>query len=118
MPDFSYLLVFVASFVFVFGSLVGVASYIDARLKEAGYDLPKIILLGFPKDDSAPSLQYTMIPDLSGFSGSTLTQLLALVLAAATTGFIYIRFTSKSEFTITLNLLAPNSFSSRTKTCA
>jgi len=97
MPGLLQLLVSLFSFVLVFGSLFGVTSFIGARLRAFGYDIPKLILLGFPEHDGSYP-QYSMsTPYFEDFSQNKYAQLLALVLAAVTTGFLFYRATSKKQ---------------------
>lgn len=54
MPN-KHQLAFLASFLSVFFSLVFISRYLGARLREAGYDINNLILLGLPKDNSTPT---------------------------------------------------------------
>jgi len=89
-------LVFVGSFLLVFGALFGISSFIDSRLKSAGYDIPEILLFGFPQDGSSPPPKMT-IPYFEDLRDNKYAQLLALVLTAASTVLIYVRFSSQKQ---------------------
>lgn len=49
MPN-RYQLAFLATFVGVFSSLSFIAYVVKSKLKEAGYDISELILIGLPKD--------------------------------------------------------------------
>ena len=97
MPN-RFQVVYLLSFASVFTSLVFLSRYIDAKLRDAGYDISELILIGLPKDndsvdtsssaDVAKSLTVTKMADFQ--------QLLALVLAVVTSAFIYLKFANSS----------------------
>jgi cytochrome-b5 reductase len=90
-------LAFVASFVVVFGFLYGLTSFVDSKLKAAGYDIPELILFGLPKDSSPRLKKMSSVPFLDNLRDNQYTQYVAIALAAISTLLLYIRFTSESE---------------------
>lgn len=84
----------IASFVFVFGFLFTVTNLIDTKLKAAGYDLPKIILVGFPKDSSRPTYPPMDASFLDTLRDNQYAQLIVGALAAISTLVLYLRFAS------------------------
>ena len=98
MPN-RYQLAFLATFVGVFSSLSALAYFAKKKLREAGYDISELILIGLPKDKDSAGNSYTQKPSspFTSEKASMYAQLLALVLAACTTVVIYWKFGS-SEF--------------------
>jgi len=97
MPFLSQL-AFVSSFVVVFGSLYTVTSLIDYKLKSAGYDLPKLILLGFPKDSSRPTNKMD-VSFLDNLRDSQYAQIAVGIVAAITSLVIYYKFSQEQPKT-------------------
>lgn len=116
MPFLSQL-AFVSSFVVVFGSLYTVTSLIDYKLKSAGYDLPKIILLGFPKDSSQPTDKMD-VSFLDNLRDNQYAQIAVGIVAAITSLVIYYKFSQGESMSLcdvsdvkcSLNRAAKNSY--------
>ncbi|PSR72391.1 hypothetical protein PHLCEN_2v11734 [Hermanssonia centrifuga] len=88
MPN-RYQLAFLASFVGVLSTLFLLSTFIKAKLRDAGYDISELILIGLPKDTTAEAARSPYSP----FSKATMfTQLLALIVAALTSAVIYYKF--------------------------
>jgi cytochrome-b5 reductase len=99
MPN-KYQLTFLATFVSGFTLLVILSEYVKAKLKQAGYDPARLILIGLePKNGDklmpAGSEKIT-IPGLKG-DATMYTQVIAGLLAVATTFFLYTKFGNKSR---------------------
>lgn len=98
MPN-RYQLAFLATFVSVFSSLVFFFNFAKVKLKEAGYDVSELILIGLPKKETpvtdAPSPLTSFI---SSDKANMFAQLLALVFAAATSAVIYWKFGSSKSW--------------------
>ncbi|EIN13550.1 ferredoxin reductase-like C-terminal NADP-linked domain-containing protein [Punctularia strigosozonata HHB-11173 SS5] len=103
MPN-KYQLTFLASFVSIFTVLVLASHFLKAKLKEAGYDPARLILIGLEPTTTdgagagkmpAGNEKFT----IPGFKGDTalLTQVIAGLLAVATTVFIYTKFGQKKR---------------------
>ena len=98
---------FLGSFVVVFGSLVALTGFIDSKLKAAGYDIPEILLFGFPSPDNPRIIQnMSGSPLLDNFRENRYAQLTALAVAAFTTLFIIIKFGSGGLFTTLLTKIS------------
>jgi cytochrome-b5 reductase len=107
------LVLFLTSFVAVFTSLVLISQYLNAKLKAAGYDVSRIILIGLPTNSShdstssAPKIAFpwglnsnmTTHPtfDLKDFQEKGYAQAAALILALLSSVFIYFKFGYASE---------------------
>ena len=92
---------YLTSFFVTFFSLVAVSRVVNRKLKEAGYDISRLILIGLPpKEGSTMSAQdstnSTASAPASLLAGNA-TQLLALALAAVTSVWIYRKFGAQSE---------------------
>lgn len=96
---------YLTSFFVTFFSLVAVSRVVNRKLKEAGYDISRLILIGLPpKEGSTMSTQDSTNGTASGpvsLLAGNATQLLALVLAAATSVWIYRKFGAQSECHVT-----------------
>ena len=92
---------YLTSFFVTFFSLVAISRFINRKLKEAGYDVSRLILIGLPpKDGSTMSTEDSTNTTASGpasLLAGNAPQLLALVLAAATSVWIYRKFGAQSE---------------------
>jgi cytochrome-b5 reductase len=100
-------ILFLTSFITVFTSLVFISQYLNAKLKAAGYDFSRIILIGLPTNssyDSTASASKFAVPwglnsnmtqstfDLNDFQEKGYAQAAALVLAVLSSVFIYFKF--------------------------
>jgi cytochrome-b5 reductase len=79
--------VFLASFFATFAVLFALSSYLSSILREAGYDISRLILIGLPQSENAHP-----IPNQMSASASSFLQLVALLVAAASSAFIYLKF--------------------------
>jgi cytochrome-b5 reductase len=95
MSNVRYFVTFASSAV-VFASLVGISNFVDSRLKEAGYDIPEILLFGFSKDNIPRERKMPSSPYFRDFKDNGYLQLLAIAFAAASAVFIFVKF-SPSE---------------------
>lgn len=104
MPNHQQLL-FLASFLGVFASLVFITNYIGAKLKAAGYEVSRIILIGLDTNSSAAPASKFALPwgqdsnmttqtvfDLKEFQEKGYMQVAALILALLSSVFIYVKF--------------------------
>jgi len=105
MPNHNQIL-FLVSFFGVFGSLVLISNYLGAKLKAAGYDVSRIILIGLDTNGSTtPSTSKFVLPwgsnsnmttqvtfDLKDFQEKWYAQVAALILAFLSCVFIYLKF--------------------------
>lgn len=86
---------FLVSFFITLFSLIFLARWAKLRLKAAGYDISELILIGLPRDPVKPidqahgSAQPSLFQTMSDWA---LPELLALLLAFATSVFIYVKF--------------------------
>lgn len=96
MPN-RYQLTFLASSITVFVSLAGAFHYLKWKLREAGYDISRLILIGLEPRDPANTESPNPDRSLKMASNNLLPQALAGVLAVATTAFLYLKFGQKSE---------------------
>jgi cytochrome-b5 reductase len=93
MPN-RFQLAFLGSFFGVFATLVLVSNFVRAKLKAAGYDVSRLILIGLPKDETRPPPPAIM----SAQSYTVTSQLLAFALAAGTFAFAYYKFGGSTLF--------------------
>ncbi|EMD41808.1 hypothetical protein CERSUDRAFT_120744 [Gelatoporia subvermispora B] len=88
--------VFFASFLLTFGSLVAISKYIGARLRAAGYAVSDLILIGLPRNTSTHSTDARppspASPSTTTFTAVMSSQLVALVFALVTSAVIYYKF--------------------------
>jgi len=94
MPNHLQLL-FLLSFFSTFILLFILSNHLSSKLREAGYDISKLILIGLPQSD----ISHHHIPNqlstsayFLGMPQSVIPQLLALLLAVATSAFVYLKF--------------------------
>lgn len=97
-------LAFLLSFLGTFAILWVVSSYISNLLKEAGYDISNLILLGIPEESLTPVTKMVKTPDSDKLIEETLSsttmnmsnpQLLGLAAAIVTTLYLFIRAQKK-----------------------
>ncbi|KAI9455846.1 ferredoxin reductase-like C-terminal NADP-linked domain-containing protein [Russula earlei] len=81
--------VFLASFLFTAIVLFTLSRFLSAKLREAGYDISRLILIGLPQSDNTMS---TSAPSFLDTRQSIIAQVIALLLAAASGTFIYLKF--------------------------
>jgi cytochrome-b5 reductase len=89
---------FLASFFATFVALLALSNYLSSKLHQAGYDISRLILIGLcPSENTYLNQMSTSAPIL----GSVLAQVVALLLAAASGAFIYLKFggSGTSSFT-------------------
>jgi cytochrome-b5 reductase len=80
---------FLASFFATFVALLALSNYLSSKLHQAGYDISRLILIGLcPSENTYLNQMSTSAPIL----GSVLAQVVALLLAAASGAFIYLKF--------------------------
>ncbi|CCM00952.1 uncharacterized protein FIBRA_02999 [Fibroporia radiculosa] len=97
MPN-RFQVAYIASFTATFFSLVALSHFVNSKLKEAGYNISHLILIGLPKrrdhteHGEVASLHPVPTQNMSVALGSTYSQLLALALAVVTSAFIYVKF--------------------------
>jgi cytochrome-b5 reductase len=77
---------FLASFFTTFAVLLALSSYLSSKLREAGYDISRLILIGLPSENTHP------IPNQMTASASSFLQLVAILVAAVSSSFIYFKF--------------------------
>ena len=132
MLDRNFVL-FITSFVTVFTSLVLISQYLNTKLKAAGYDISRIILIGLPTNnsyDSTPATKFA-IPwglssnmttqstfDLKDFQEKGYAQAAALILAVLSSLFIYFKFGPASKFRWSLHRATGILMTSLTRTQA
>lgn len=113
MPN-RFQVLYIASCVSVFTSLVLLSNYVGAKLRAAGYDVSRLILIGLPTNGSSESTapvkfalpwgnsdsNMTTVSsfDLKDFQEKGYAQVAALVLALISSVFFYFKFGTTSEF--------------------
>jgi hypothetical protein len=78
---------FLASFLTTFAVLLALSSYLSTKLRQAGYDISRLILIGLPQSENAHP-----IPDKMSAPTPSFLQLVALLVAAVSSAFIYLKF--------------------------
>jgi cytochrome-b5 reductase len=92
MPNHLQLL-FLASFFFTFLVLLTLSNLLSSKLREAGYDLSNLILIGLPKSEHhTPNQMATSAPPFLDVRQSVVAQIIVLLLAAASSAFMYLKF--------------------------
>ena len=79
--------IFLASFVATFAFLFALSTYLYSKLREAGYDISRLILIGLPQSEKVHP-----IPNQMSASTPAFLQLVALLVAAVSSAFIYLKF--------------------------
>ena len=103
MPNHLQLL-FLASFFLTFIILLTLSNLLSSKLREAGYDISNLVLIGLPKSEHShphsPNQMATSTPPFLDVRQSVVAQLIALLLAAASSAFMYLKFgrTGTSSF--------------------
>jgi cytochrome-b5 reductase len=77
---------FLASFFTTFAVLLALSFYLTSKLREAGYDISRLILIGLPSQNTHP------IPNQMTVDAPPFLQLLAVLAAALSSAFIYFKF--------------------------
>ena len=103
----SHLCLFLFSFLITFSSLFVGSRILNAKLKEAGYDISRLILFGLEPRN-------TTNPNTMAFN-TEYTQLIALAFTLASGAFIYFKFVSSSRCRVSFISLCITS-RSRTET--
>ena len=78
---------FLASFFTTFALLLSLSFYLSSKLREAGYDISRLILIGLPSENT-----HHPVPNQMSASASSFLQLVALLVAAVSSAFIYLKF--------------------------
>ena len=93
MPNHLQLL-FLGSFLLTLFVLVTLSTYLHSILRQAGYDISDLILLGLPRsNETTPNLPMTTVASsFLDVPQTVITQILAFFLAAAGSAFIYFKF--------------------------
>jgi hypothetical protein len=93
MPNHLQLL-FLGSFVLTFFSLLALSNYLLSKLREGGYDISDLILLGLPRSDeqTAHHSMSAPAPSFLDVHQSFVAQVLAILLAVGSSAFIYLKF--------------------------
>ena len=91
-----YQFVYLVTIVGVLSTLIVISNVLKAKLREAGYDISELILIGLPKENVAQKVENKS--PLAAFMSSELAknvpQVLALVLAVVTSALVYWKFGS------------------------
>jgi cytochrome-b5 reductase len=108
IPRMSFLnqFAFLTSFVLTFSGLYFISQYVNSRLLDAGYDISELILIGLPKSNTTVSNRNSTMGEFDGTSMDLLnsfhekgyTQVLALVIAAVSSVFIFAKFGYGSKY--------------------
>jgi hypothetical protein len=110
MPNRPQLL-FLASFFISFISLFALSNFLSSKLREAGYDFSRLILIGIPQNPNKMTAA-TPAPSFLDLPQSVVAQLFALLLAVASSAFIYLKFarsgTSSISFRLAVFSLTPS----------
>jgi len=77
---------FLTSFLTTFAVLLALSSYLYSKLRQAGYDISRLILIGLPSENTHP------IPNQMTASAPSFLQLVAVLVAAISSAFIYFKF--------------------------
>lgn len=83
---------FLVSFFLTLFSLIFLARWAKLRLKAAGYDISELILIGLPREPVEHVVDQAQSSLFQTMSDWALPELLALLLAFATSVFIYVKF--------------------------
>jgi cytochrome-b5 reductase len=104
MPNRPQLL-FLISFFISLTSLFALSNFLSSKLREAGYDFSRLILFAIPPNPNKMTVP-TLAPSFLDVRQSVVAQLFALLFAAASSAFIYLKFgrsgTSSSSFHIAI----------------
>ena len=103
MPNYPQLL-FLASFLISFVSLLTLSNFLSSKLREAGYDISRLILIGISQ--SHPNKMTTPPPSFLDVRQGAVAQLLTLLLAVASSAFIYLKFGRSGTSLFLVNLVA------------
>jgi cytochrome-b5 reductase len=111
MPNHLQLL-FLASFFTTTVLLFTLSHFLSSRLREAGYDISRLILIGLPQPERAyPHIPNQMSASVLDFQQSVVAQVAALLLAAITSAFMYLKFGRSGMSSSSICLLAVPSYS-------
>lgn len=95
MPN-QYQLSFLFAFFANLALLYALKTYVQDKLRAAGYDISRLILIGLPKNDiDEPMVVTTTSSTVS--AAFPYTQVGALLLAVVTSALLYVRFGAKSK---------------------
>ncbi|KAI0307849.1 hypothetical protein B0F90DRAFT_74716 [Multifurca ochricompacta] len=85
---------FLTSFFLTFFILLSLSKFLSSKLREAGYNISNLILIGLPEDTRSHSSNNmsTLAPPFLDVRQSVVAQIIALLLAVASTAFIYLKF--------------------------
>jgi len=93
MPNYLQLL-FLGSFILTLFSLLTLSNYLLSKLRQEGYDISNLILLGLPRsDERTPHLPMSAVaPSFLDVRQSVVAQIVAILLTVASSAFIYLKF--------------------------
>ena len=95
MPNHLQLL-FLGSFFLTFFALFAFSNYLLSKLRQEGYDISNLILLGLPRsNERTPHLAMSAAaaaPSFLDVHQSLVTQIVAILLAVGSSAFIYLKF--------------------------
>ena len=87
-------LVFLATFFISFISLLALSKFLSKKLRETGYDISRLILIGISQSQNTPQhpTPNQMISSFLDVNQSLVAQLFAIFLAVASSAFIFLKF--------------------------
>lgn len=101
MPN-NHQILFLASFLSLSVVLFSAHWYIGNKLRDAGYDVSRLILIGLNSSDTArPANGTNMSTTFFDIQNNQLTQLVAIALAVASSAFFFFKFGRTREFVTT-----------------
>ena len=94
MPNHLQLL-FLGSFFLTFFALLTLSNYLLSKLRQEGYDISNLILLGLPRSDERTphiAMSSAAAPSFLDVHQSVVAQIIAILLAVGSSAFIYLKF--------------------------
>lgn len=85
-------LLFLGSFCITLFSLFALSNYLLSKLRQGGYDISDLILLGLPRSDERTHHPMSASAPFLDVRQSVLAQVLAILLAVGSSAFIYLKF--------------------------
>lgn len=108
MPNHLQLL-FLGSFCLTLFTLFALSNYLLSKLRQGGYDISDLILLGLPRSDERTHHQPMSAPaHFLDVRQSVVAQVLAILLAVGSSAFIYLKF-GRSGTSLCPTYFAPSS---------
>ena len=104
-------LLFLGSFFLTFFALFAFSNYLLSKLRQEGYDISNLILIGLPRSDERtphPAMSATAAPSFLDVHQSVVAQIIAILLAVGSSAFIYVKF-GRSGTSLCLTYLAQSS---------